>query len=60
MTIIGYARVSTTDQNLELQESRFARRRLRHDPFREAQRHHHGRPGGACRPCWTSSARATC
>ena len=39
MTVIGYARVSTTDQNLEVQESRLARGRLRPDPLGEAHRH---------------------
>ena len=47
MSVIGYARVSTTDQNLDVQESAFARGRLHPDPFGEAHRHHHRRTRGA-------------
>ena len=47
MTVIGYARVSTTDQDLSIQEAALEGSRLRGDPRREAQRHHDARPRGA-------------
>ena len=40
MTTIGYARVSTTDQDLSIQEAALTRGWLRGDPRGEAQRHH--------------------
>ena len=37
MTVIGYARVSTTDQDLSIQQAALEGRRLRRDPRREAE-----------------------
>ena len=59
MTIIGYARVCTTDQDLSIQEAALRaagceviRAEKRSAPRRRAARN--------CAPCSTSSARATC
>jgi DNA invertase Pin-like site-specific DNA recombinase len=38
MTVIGYARVSATDQDLSIQEAALRARRLRRDPRWEAER----------------------
>ena len=41
MTVFGYARVSGSDQNLDLQETAL-RDRVRDHQIRETQPHHHG------------------
>ena len=44
MTIIGYGRVSTLDQNLAIQEAALKAAGCDVIRSREAQRHHHQRP----------------
>jgi hypothetical protein len=60
MTIIGYARVSTTDQDLSIQEA--ALRAAGCDTTRAEKRSGTTTQKGArrYRRCWISSGRATC
>ena len=59
MAMYGYARVSTTDQDLELQKERPEGCRLRDCAFREGQRGRAARAGRNSTRSLISSARET-
>ena len=58
MTVIGYARVSTTDQNLEIQQAALRRPAAMSSAQRSAAVLPQ-RGGPNCKPCWTSCGRGT-